>query len=74
MPECPEDAGISWQVWRGLDSFEDNMLAYFKQYQDVSEGEALRDNGISSPGLQAFYDAYADGSLPQVSWVIGPQE
>ncbi|EFY85863.1 extracellular phospholipase C [Metarhizium acridum CQMa 102] len=66
--ECPEDAGISWQVWRGLDSFEDNMLAYFKQYQDVSEGEALRDNGISSPGLQAFYDAYADGSLPQGDW------
>ncbi|KAG8425492.1 hypothetical protein J3458_002187 [Metarhizium acridum] len=41
MPECLKDAGISWQVQRGLDSFKDNMLAYFKQYQDVSEGEAL---------------------------------
>ncbi|KFG83874.1 extracellular phospholipase C [Metarhizium anisopliae] len=74
MPEYLEDAGISWQVWQDFDNFEDNMLAYFKQYQDAPEGDALRENGISFPGLQAFYDACAEGSLPQVSWVIGPQE
>lgn len=74
MPEYLEDAGISWQVWQDFDNFEDNMLAYFKQYKDAPEGDALRENGISFPGLQAFYDACAEGSLPQVSWVIGPQE
>lgn len=74
VPEYLEEAGISWRVWQDFDNFEDNMLAYFKQYQDSPEGEILRDNGISFPGLQAFYDACANGTLPQVSWIVGPQE
>ncbi|KAG5927950.1 hypothetical protein E4U42_001487, partial [Claviceps africana] len=74
MPEALQDAGISWRVWQDLDNYEDNMLAYFKQYQDAKRGSALRDQGVSFPGLQAFYDACANGTLPQVSWIIGPQE
>ncbi|KAK2601767.1 hypothetical protein QQS21_004651 [Conoideocrella luteorostrata] len=73
-PEYLQDAGISWRVWQDFDNFEDNMLAYFKQYQDAPKGNVLRDNGISFPGLQAFYDACANGTLPQVSWIVGPQE
>ncbi|TQV93598.1 non-hemolytic phospholipase C precursor [Cordyceps javanica] len=73
-PEYLEDAGISWRVWQDFDNFEDNMLAYFKQYQDTPQGGALRDKGISFPGLDAFYDACANGTLPQVSWIIGPAE
>ncbi|KAG5983223.1 hypothetical protein E4U55_000513 [Claviceps digitariae] len=74
MAEALQDAGISWRVWQDFDNYEDNMLAYFKQYQDAKKGNVLRDNGISFPGLQAFYDACANGTLPQVSWIIGPQE
>ncbi|GAO19824.1 hypothetical protein UVI_02043800 [Ustilaginoidea virens] len=73
-PEYLQEAGISWRVWQEVDNFEDNMLAYFKQYQDAPKGNVLRDNGNSYPGLQAFYDACANGTLPQVSWIIGPQE
>jgi phospholipase C len=73
-PEYLEEAGISWRVWQDFDNYEDNMLAYFKQYQDSEPGEKLRDNGISFPGLDAFYKACANGTLPQVSWIVGPQE
>ncbi|KAM3459564.1 hypothetical protein MY5147_009877 [Beauveria neobassiana] len=74
MPEYLEEAGISWRVWQDFDNFEDNMLAYFKQYQNTPQGGALREKGISFPGLDAFYDACAKGTLPQVSWIIGPSE
>ncbi|KAJ3494551.1 hypothetical protein NLG97_g4006 [Lecanicillium saksenae] len=73
-PEYLEDAGISWRVWQDFDNFEDNMLAYFKQYQDAPNNSPLRENGISFPGLDAFYDACANGTLPQISWIIGPAE
>ncbi|KAG6108540.1 hypothetical protein E4U31_007673 [Claviceps sp. LM219 group G6] len=74
FPEYLEEAGISWQVWQDLDNFEDNMLAYFEQYQEAENGTALHRKGNSYPGLDAFYEAAAKGTLPQVSWIVGPQE
>lgn len=50
------------------------MLAYFDQYQKAKNGSALRQKGNSYPGLDAFYDAAASGTLPQVSFIVGPQE
>ena len=61
-------------MWQDFDNFEDNMLAYFEQYQVAGKNSSLRTKGNSYPGLQAFYDAAAKGTLPQVSWIIGPQE
>ncbi|KAH8696229.1 phosphoesterase family-domain-containing protein [Talaromyces proteolyticus] len=74
FPEYLEEAGISWQVWQDLDNFEDNMLAYFQQYQQAPNGSALNIKGNSYPGLDAFYGNASAGTLPQVSWIIGPQE
>ncbi|KAG5977891.1 hypothetical protein E4U55_006456 [Claviceps digitariae] len=74
FPEYLEEAGISWRVWQDFDNFEDNMLAYFEQYQVAKYGSALRNKGNSYSGLDAFYQAAAKGTLPQVSWVVGPQE
>ncbi|KAG5927907.1 hypothetical protein E4U42_001584 [Claviceps africana] len=74
FPEYLEEAGVSWQVWQDFDNFEDNMLAYFQQYQVAKNGSALRRKGNSYPGLDGFFEAAAKGSLPQVSWIVGPQE
>lgn len=74
FPEYLEEAGISWQVWQDFDNFEDNMLAYFQQYQVAKNGSALRKKGNSYPGVDAFFEAAAKGALPQVSWIVGPQE
>ena len=74
FPEYLEEAGISWQVFQDFDNFEDNMLAYFVQYQNAPNGTALRDKGNSYPGLNTFYERAKNGTLPQVSWIIGPAE
>ena len=74
FPEVLENAGVSWQVWQNFDNFEDNMLAYFQQYKAAPNGSALREKGISFPGLDAFYEAAAKGTLPAVSYIVGPQE
>lgn len=50
------------------------MLAYFEQYQKAPNSSALHIKGNSYPGLDAFYANASVGTLPQVSWVIGPQE
>jgi phospholipase C len=34
----------------------------------------LREKGESYPGLDAFYEDAARGTLPQVSYIVGPQE
>ncbi|KAH8809442.1 putative non-hemolytic phospholipase C precursor [Xylogone sp. PMI_703] len=74
FPEYLQEAGISWRVYQDLDNFEDNALQYFEQYQKAPNGSALRELGESYPGLDAFYKAAAKGTLPQVSYIVGPQE
>ncbi|RLM00063.1 hypothetical protein CFD26_103529 [Aspergillus turcosus] len=74
FPEYLQDAGISWQVYQDLDNFEDNPLAYFEQYLYAANGSALKERGDSYLGLQAFYKAAAEGTLPAVSWIIGAAE
>lgn len=50
------------------------MLAYFVQYQNAPNGTALREKGNSYLGLNSFYEKARNGTLPQVSWIVGPAE
>lgn len=61
-------------MYQDLDNFEDNPLAYFEQYLYAANGSALKERGDSYLGLQAFYKAAAEGTLPAVSWIIGAAE
>lgn len=61
-------------MYQDVDNFEDNTLAYFVQYQNAANGSALRNRGNSYLGLEAFYEAAGNGTLPQVSWIVGAQE
>lgn len=74
VPEFLQEAGISWKVWQDVDNFEDNELPYFEQYQKAPDDSPLHINGDSYPGMQEFYDRAANGTLPQVNYVVGPQE
>lgn len=49
-------------------------FAWFEQFQTAANGSSLAERGVSFLGLQAFYDAAAAGTLPEVSYVIGPME
>ncbi|KAG9664115.1 phosphoesterase-domain-containing protein, partial [Aureobasidium melanogenum] len=74
VPEYYQDAGVSWQVYQDTDNFDDNPLAWFKQFQEASNASALGQRGMAYVGLEKFYADAAAGTLPQVSYIIGPAE
>jgi phospholipase C len=72
MPEQLQARGISWKIYsspdesRGLVS--DNILPYFKSFQDPSS--PLHQNAFGPQFPADFVTDAAAGNLPQVSWII----
>ncbi|ETI23478.1 hypothetical protein G647_05280 [Cladophialophora carrionii CBS 160.54] len=73
-PEIYQQAGVTWQVYQDVDNFDDNPLAWFAQYQNAKNSTALHQRGMSYVGLDAFYEQAANGTLPMISYIIGPTE
>jgi phospholipase C len=61
-------------VYQDQNNFDDNPLAWFKQFQSASSGSPLASRGTSYVGLDQFYSDCAAGTLPQVSYIVGPAE
>lgn len=72
--EIYESAGVSWQVYQDMDNFDDNPFAWFAPFQNAKNGTALSDQGMSYLGLDQFYSDAAAGTLPMISYIIGPTE
>ncbi|GLB08732.1 hypothetical protein AtubIFM57258_004636 [Aspergillus tubingensis] len=72
--EVYEEAGVSWQVYQDKDNFDDNPLARFEQYQNASSSSPLVEKGMAFLGLETFYEAAANGTLPEISFIVGPAE
>lgn len=72
--EIYEEQGVSWSVFQDADNFDDNPLAWFAQYQTAPKGSALYNKGMKGQSLQTFYNLAANGTLPAVSFIIGPTE
>jgi phospholipase C len=74
MPEQLQARGISWKVYTSPDQnilngiFSDNVLSYFKNFQDPSS--PLYQNAFLPQFPIDFLSDAATGNLPQVSWVI----
>ncbi|NUS56332.1 MAG: DUF756 domain-containing protein, partial [Streptomycetaceae bacterium] len=68
-----EAAGISWRVYQQQDNYDDNALAWFKQFQNAPQDSSLWVNGMTRRGATAFADDVAAGRLPAVSWVVAPE-
>jgi phospholipase C len=73
-PEFYQDAGVTWQVYQDTDNFDDNPLAWFEQYQNAQNGTALSERGMAFLGLDKFYSDAQAGTLPQISYIIGPTQ
>ncbi|KAK9438411.1 Phosphoesterase [Metarhizium brunneum] len=77
-PEYWEEAGVSWQIYQDgtddYDNFDDNPLAWFQQFQQAKQGSNLNTKGMQGRKLQEFYDRAANGTLPEVSIIIGYRE
>lgn len=75
MPEQLEARGISWKVYTSPDEnllggiLSDNVLPYFKNFQDPSSVLYQKAFGPQFPA--DFLADLASGNLPQVSWLIG---
>jgi phospholipase C len=76
MPEQLQAHGISWKVYSSADAnilngiFSNNVLSYFKNFQDPAS--ALYRNAFGSHFPLDFLADASSGNLPQVSWVIPP--
>ncbi|HLH53667.1 MAG TPA: phospholipase C, phosphocholine-specific [Verrucomicrobiae bacterium] len=73
-PERLQKAGVSWKVYQQADNYDDNALAWFKQYRTAGPGNPLHDRGMATVGslVAAFRADVTNNSLPQVSWLIAP--
>ena len=75
MPEQLQARGISWKVYSSPDEtvlngiLSDNVLSYFKNFQDPSS--ALHQNAFGPQFPVDFLADLASGNLPQVSWLVG---
>lgn len=72
--EFYEDAGTSWQVFQNVDNFDDNSYARFEQFQNAAPGSSLYNRGMKGLSLDTFYAQAANGTLPEVSYIVGPTE
>lgn len=72
--EFYEQAGVSWQLYQDTNNFDDNPLAWFQQFQQAPKNSSLYQKGMAYIGLDAFYEDAAKGTLPEVSFIVGPAE
>ncbi|KAF8588655.1 PLC-E [Ramaria rubella] len=74
FPEFLEEANVTWQIYQDVDNFGENPMAWFDQFINAANDSSLAQRGLSFLGLQAFHDAAAAGTLPQVSYLMGLME
>ena len=71
-PERLQAAGITWRVYQEYDNYDDNALAWFKQYANAPASSPLYQNAmVKRPAGWFEHDAKND-QLPQVSWLVAP--
>jgi phospholipase C len=75
MPEQLQARGISWKVYSSPDVtilnglLSDNVLSYFKNFQDPAS--VLHQNAFGPQFPVDFLADIAANNLPQVSWLVG---
>jgi phospholipase C len=72
--EFYEDAGVSWMTYQDADNFDDNALAWFRQFQNAPTSSNLYKRGFQGLSLDTFVAQAANGTLPEISYIVGPTE
>jgi phospholipase C len=68
MPEALTAHGVSWKVYTAHGGILDNVLPYFKNYQNKSGTPYKR--GIAPVYPDDFVSDLSANKLPQVSWIV----
>ncbi len=71
-PERLQRHGISWQVYQEEDNYDDNALAWFKQFAGAPTSSPLWQRGMRKRAAGWFEADARAGRLPQVSWIVAP--
>lgn len=86
-PEKLQEAGVSWRIYQEYDNFGDNPIASFAAFRNLDRQSwqyrrarqivpgSTPENMKSSDGhflVEAFERDVANGTLPQVSWIVPP--
>jgi phospholipase C len=71
-PERLQAAGISWKIYQEEDNYDDNALAWFKQFGNAPTSSPLWQRGMYKGPAGAFEDDARNDRLPQVSWLVAP--
>ena len=71
-PERLQRAGVSWQVYQEEDNYDDNALAWFKQFASAPATSPLWQRGMRKRPAGWFEADARAGRLPQVSWLVAP--
>ncbi|MBV9205187.1 MAG: hypothetical protein JO037_07245 [Actinobacteria bacterium] len=71
-PERLQRAGVSWQVYQEEDNYDDNALAWFRQYAHAPVSSPLWQRGMRKAAAGWFEADARAGRLPQVSWLVAP--
>ena len=71
-PERLQRAGVSWQVYQEEDNYDDNALAWFKQFAGAATSSPLWQRGMQKRAAGWFEADARAGRLPQVSWIVAP--
>ncbi|KAI8069929.1 phosphoesterase family-domain-containing protein [Gongronella butleri] len=72
-PQALTRANVTWQVYQDNDNFDDNPLAWFTYWRNLPAGPE-KQKGTGFLGLNTFYQQAANGTLPEVSIIVGPTE
>jgi phospholipase C len=59
-------------VYQEEDNYDDNALAWFKQYAQAPAGSELYQRGMVKRPAGTFEDDARHDRLPQVSWLVAP--
>src|SRR5260370_14551775 len=71
-PERLQRAGVSWQVYQEEDNYDDNALAWFRQFAGAPVSSPLSQRGILKRPAGCFEADARARRLPQVSWLVAP--
>ncbi|HEV7973509.1 alkaline phosphatase family protein [Amycolatopsis sp.] len=71
-PERLTEAGISWRIYQEEDNYDDNSLAWFRQFADAPKSSPLYKNGMIKKSAGWFEHDAKNDNLPAVSWLVAP--
>jgi len=69
---CQWELARAWQVYQEEDNYDDNALAWFKQFASAPSASPLWQRGMRKGTAGWFETDARAGRLPQVSWLVAP--